>query len=323
MQLSETRKKNLLVLAATVAGLGLVTVPLHWLVGGLVWTPVVWLCGLGQLAVVRDSYRAQGWLRAVRPAWLTGLVLAAVLSGVTVWLQPAFVWALPLLAGVYWIGWLFVLLVAQTLRHALPQVSVWLFDKTLELPSLAFRGLFRSSRWLFRRSQRAALISKQKLEKRRLERKRALSPEAQALLETKNRLERLAQRVRHDPKASEVINNKVTSVQTAILEALPKIAGASEQYDVHTLRQIANDYFPKTLEYFLETDTPAALFRSQVVSDGKSAEAVFLEQLDILENAIGDILVTVHNDSTQDLVANARFLRERFRKSDFESIGKN
>jgi hypothetical protein len=156
-----------------------------------------------------------------------------------------------------------------------------------------------------------------------LERKQALSPEAQALLATKNRLERLAQRVRHDPKASDAINTKVASVQTAILEALPKTVHASEQYDVHTLRQIADDYFPKTLEYFLETDTPAALFRSQVISDNKSAEAVFLEQLDILENAIGDILITVHNDSTQSLIANARFLRERFRKSDFESISKN
>jgi len=323
MQLSETRKKNLLILAATVAGLGLVTVPLHWLVGGLAWTPLVWLCGLGQLAVVRSTYRAQGWQRAVRPAWLAGLAVAAVLSGFTIWLQPAFVWALPLLAGVYWIIWLFVLLAAQTLRHTLPQASVWLFDKTLELPSFAFRGIFRSSRWLFRHFQRAALISKQHLEKRRLERKRALSPEAQALLETKNRLERLAQRVRHDPKASDTINSKVSSVQTAILEALPKIAHANEQYDVHTLRQIADDYFPKTLEYFLDTDTPAALFRAHVVNDGKSAEAVFLEQLDILESAIGDILVTVHNDSTQSLVANARFLRERFRKSDFESITKN
>ena len=323
MQLSETRKKNLLVLAATVAGLGLVTVPLHWVVGGLVWTPLVWLCGVGQLAVVRDTYRARGWQKAVRPAWVSGLAVTAALAGMTVWVQPAFVWALPLLVGVYWVGWLFVLLFAQTLHQTLPKASLWLFDKTLELPSLAFRGLFRSSRWLFRRFQRVALASRQQLEKRRLERQQALSPEAQAFLETKNRLERLAQRVRHDPKASEAINNKVTSVQTAILEALPKISHASEQYDVHTLRQIADDYFPKTLEYFLETDTPAALFRSQVISDGKSAEAVFLEQLDILESAIGDILVTVHNDSTQSLVANARFLRERFRKSDFESISKN
>lgn len=323
MQLSEARKKNLLILAATVAGLGLVTVPLHWLMGGLIWTPLVWLCGLGQLAVVRDNWRARGWQRVVRPAWLSGLAVAVVLAGLTVWLQPAFIWALPLLSGVYWVGWLFGLLFTQTLTQTLPQAAVWLFDKTLELPSLFFRGIFRSCRWLFRRFQRVALASKQQLEQRHLERKQALSPEAQALLATKNRLERLAQRVRHDPKASDAINTKVASVQTAILEALPKTVHASEQYDVHTLRQIADDYFPKTLEYFLETDTPAALFRSQVISDNKSAEAVFLEQLDILENAIGDILITVHNDSTQSLIANARFLRERFRKSDFESISKN
>lgn len=320
MQLTETRQKNVLILTATVAGLVLLQILFGWVLGGFVTTPILALCAVGQVVVLRQTFNARGWQRLVRPAWIAGLVLAVFGAGASVATLPVLgFWSVPLLTGILFVAWLFLAMFAREL----PEIAVWLFDKTLELPTLIFRGSWRGSAWLARLSRRTASRTRQAVAARRLARQQALSPEERAFLETKHQLDALVQDVKHDPKATGAITKKVSQVRDALLDALPKAADSSEQYDVHTLRQIAADYFPKTLEYFLQTDTPAALFRSQVIEADKTAETIFLEQLAILEGAIGDILVTVHNDSTQDLIANARFLRERFRKSDFESLGKN
>lgn len=54
-----------------------------------------------------------------------------------------------------------------------------------------------------------------------------------------------------------------------------------------------------------------------MVRDGKTAKALLLEQLDLLDAKMKEIVTSVAENDTQALLVNGRFLEEKFGKQGF------
>ena len=113
---------------------------------------------------------------------------------------------------------------------------------------------------------------------------------------------------------------KVAAIATTITEILPRAdalgAGSPGQY---VLVQCATDYLPTALQSYL--DLPRHYADEHVVADGKTAHDLLSDQLDVLANQINEIANNVNRADTDKLVANGRFLAEKFGKGPLD-IGK-
>lgn len=107
------------------------------------------------------------------------------------------------------------------------------------------------------------------------------------------------------------IGRKVSTIATTINEILPRAdalgAGSPGQY---VLVQCATDYLPTALQAYL--DLPRAYADRQVVADGKTPRALLSEQLDVLARQIKEIADAVNRADSDKLIANGRFLAEKF-----------
>lgn len=108
------------------------------------------------------------------------------------------------------------------------------------------------------------------------------------------------------------VQARVTSIVDAIGEAMPRLA---EGEALFTVRQMAVDYLPSTLDAYVKL--PPAYRRLHPVQNGKSAHAVLNDQLALLDAKMQEILVSVNENDTQALLANGRFLKEKFSTSEF------
>ena len=108
---------------------------------------------------------------------------------------------------------------------------------------------------------------------------------------------------------------KVESIKSSILDILPHIANInSSNYNIYTIRQVALDYLPETLENYLKLSTDLAT--KKPIKDGKTAHDLLLEQLSLLDGELKEILEDIHHDDTQSLLAHGRFLKDKFGKSE-------
>ena len=98
----------------------------------------------------------------------------------------------------------------------------------------------------------------------------------------------------------------VSSIRDSIVALLPH----SQDQSLYVVRQTALDYLPATLSNYL--NLPPAFRRMHPVKDGKTAHALMLEQLTLLDAKMKEALVSVHENDTQALLVNGRFLQERF-----------
>jgi len=81
-------------------------------------------------------------------------------------------------------------------------------------------------------------------------------------------------------------------------------------HDLHVVRQTASDYLPRTVEAYLALpgdDDPV------VGSAGKTALQELREQLELLDRKLDDIAQDLQRQDVDRLLANRRFLEERFR----------
>ena len=108
------------------------------------------------------------------------------------------------------------------------------------------------------------------------------------------------------------VQARVASIVDAVAEALPRLADGEALF---TVRQMAVDYLPSTLGAYVKL--PPAYRRLHPVQNGKSAHAVLDEQLTLLDKKMQEILVSVNENDTQALLANGRFLKEKFSTSEF------
>ena len=84
-------------------------------------------------------------------------------------------------------------------------------------------------------------------------------------------------------------------------------------HDMHIVRQTAADYLPRTVEAYLAlpgTDDPV------VTADGKTALEELRQQLALLDSKLDEIAQDLQREDVGRLLANRRFLEERFRPAE-------
>lgn len=107
---------------------------------------------------------------------------------------------------------------------------------------------------------------------------------------------------------------KVQNIQQIIYGILPRTgslpAGSPELFVV---QRTASDYLPTALESYL--NLPRAYATLQPVQDGKTPKQLLMDQLTLLESKMTEVADDVHQNDTDRLLANGRFLEERFGRS--------
>jgi hypothetical protein len=112
-------------------------------------------------------------------------------------------------------------------------------------------------------------------------------------------------------KVPDDVYQKVVAIQQTILSILPKIdrLGPGSQ-DAFIVQKTATDYLPSTLQAYLNLPrTYATLHR---MTDGRTASQVLLDQLTILDSKLEEVADAVNKNDTDALLANGRFLEDRF-----------
>jgi hypothetical protein len=107
---------------------------------------------------------------------------------------------------------------------------------------------------------------------------------------------------------------KVQSIQQIILGILPRSGALPPgSPELFVVERTATDYLPTALESYL--NLPRAYATLHPVQDGKTAKQVLLDQLALLESKMSEVADDVHQNDTDRLLANGRFLEERFGRS--------
>jgi hypothetical protein len=110
---------------------------------------------------------------------------------------------------------------------------------------------------------------------------------------------------------------RVQRIRESIDVLLPRLLAQESVGDksLYIVRQTALEYLPTTLQTYLSL--PPAFRRIHIVRDGKTAKALLLEQLDLLDGKMKEIVTSVAENDTQALLVNGRFLEEKFGKQGF------
>ena len=112
-------------------------------------------------------------------------------------------------------------------------------------------------------------------------------------------------------KVPDDVYQKVVAIQQTILSILPKIdrLGPGSQ-DAFIVQKTATDYLPSTLQAYLNLPrTYATLHR---LADGRTASQVLMDQLTLLDQKLEEVADAVNKNDTDALLANGRFLEDRF-----------
>jgi hypothetical protein len=80
--------------------------------------------------------------------------------------------------------------------------------------------------------------------------------------------------------------------------------------DLYLVRQTASDYLPRTINAYLAMDKLTA--EKPMTADGKTAHQELKAQLDLLDAKLDDIAQDLERQDTDRLLANRRFLEQRF-----------
>jgi hypothetical protein len=107
---------------------------------------------------------------------------------------------------------------------------------------------------------------------------------------------------------------KVQNIQQIILGILPRSGALPPgSPELFVVERTATDYVPTALESYL--NLPRAYATLHPVQGGKTAKQVLLDQLSLLESKMAEVAEDVHRNDTDRLLANGRFLEERFGRS--------
>jgi len=104
---------------------------------------------------------------------------------------------------------------------------------------------------------------------------------------------------------------QLTSIRQRVLEVLPHgtdLPGGSQ--DIYMLQRTASDYLPTTVRMYLAL--PPAYATTEVVQDGKTSLQVLRDQLTLLDQQVAEIGDAVRRRDSDRLLAQGRFLEERF-----------
>jgi hypothetical protein len=80
--------------------------------------------------------------------------------------------------------------------------------------------------------------------------------------------------------------------------------------DLYLVRQTASDYLPRTIDTYLSMSRDTA--EKPLIASGKTAHEELKAQLDLLDSKLDDIAQDLERQDTDRLLANRRFLEQRF-----------
>ena len=127
--------------------------------------------------------------------------------------------------------------------------------------------------------------------------------------EVKRSLDRIQRRTLN--RVPSRIARQINAIADTIKEVLPRAdalgAGSPAQ---SVLVQCAVDYLPNALQPYL--DLPSNYADHHVLPNGKTLLAELTEQLELLDKQVKEIAADVRQADTDRLVANGRFLAEKF-----------
>jgi hypothetical protein len=112
-------------------------------------------------------------------------------------------------------------------------------------------------------------------------------------------------------KVPDDVYQRVVSIQQTVLGILPKIdrLGPGSQ-DAFVVQKTVSDYLPSTLQAYL--NLPRAYATVHRFSDGRTAAQVLLDQLTLLDKKLEEVADAVNKNDADALLANGRFLEDRF-----------
>lgn len=107
------------------------------------------------------------------------------------------------------------------------------------------------------------------------------------------------------------VTARLAEIRGRVLELLPHAAdlpGGAQ--DLFVLQRTARDYLPTTISMYLAL--PPDYATTRVVQDGKTSLQVLRDQLELLDGQMAEIADAVHKRDSDRLLAQGRFLEERF-----------
>ena len=132
--------------------------------------------------------------------------------------------------------------------------------------------------------------------------------------QTLERLDSLVTRV--GPHLNADMNAHLVNVQSSVAEVLPRLVGTrSFDADLFTVRETVLRYLPETLANYVAL--PPVFRTTHTLKDGKTALQLLAEQLALLDGKMKEIVANVAGADAQALLANGRFLEQKFRQPDF------
>jgi hypothetical protein len=134
--------------------------------------------------------------------------------------------------------------------------------------------------------------------------------------EVRDGLERLLRALRG--KVADDLYAKVQSIQASILGTLDteRTAGDGADPNVYLIRQTALAYLPDAFSTYLRM--PRVMAERRAIAGGRTPHDVLLEQLDLMDRRLADVADDMARHDSDKLLANGRFLAEKFGVSSLE-----
>ena len=112
-------------------------------------------------------------------------------------------------------------------------------------------------------------------------------------------------------KLSPQLQQKLQGIADTIQGILPHYADfPAGSPDLFVVGRTATDYLPSALQAYL--NLPRAYATLHKMANGKTADQVLSDQLDLLATKMDDVADAVHKKDSDALLANGRFLEEKF-----------
>ena len=142
---------------------------------------------------------------------------------------------------------------------------------------------------------------------------------AQDSAQVRDGLDRLIRAVRG--KVADDLYAKVVSIQASILAtlAIEGAPGDSADPNVYLIRQTALAYLPDAFSTYLRM--PRAMAERRAIAGGRTPHDVLLDQLDLMDRRLADVADDMARHDSDKLLANGRFLAEKFGVSSLQLDG--
>lgn len=119
-------------------------------------------------------------------------------------------------------------------------------------------------------------------------------------------------------RVPEDIFNRIGSIANLVVTTLGENGSTRDSSDpnIHLVRQTALSYLPEALNAYLAI--PRLYAERRPLANGRTAHDVLLEQLNTMDTKLREVGEDIARNDTDRLMANVRFLQERFASSPIE-----